>query len=664
MKSLRLLSMELENFQGIRRYTLALDGHDADIFADNGVGKTTLSNAFFWALTDKDLLNRKEFEIKTLNANGEAIPKLDHGVTLVFELPDGRRLKLRKVFREVWTQKRGSAQKTLTGHTTDYYVDDVPVSKTEYAQRVASAIADESLLRLLSDPMHFNVHMSWQERRDLLLKAFGDVSVEEVIASDPELKGLPEILGDRTPEQHKRALTERRKQVQKELDQIPARMEEVRRGMPALPQGKDRARIKAEMDELNARKREKEQEKARIEAGGEIAAQRRRLAEIEAAMLEIANDFRQQNQAQIAQKQGEVDGLRNRIHSLRREADRLHDEAKAASDRANLLEQQMNELRAEWHRVNAEQFVHEAEETCPACGQAIPPEQIEEARQKALAAFNEAKARRLAQINETGSKLKEQKATAEREASEKFGKMVQIDAEIDALEGKVRMLLGEIEALKTSSVEEDPDYLRLAAEKKAVEEAIAELEAGSGASARIKELDDEISTLGNQLYFLSIDLAAFEQRDKAEERLRELDEEQRRLSSEYERIEKELFLLNRFTQAQVRLLEDRINSRFNLARFKMFEQQVNGEVVPTCETTYNGVPYSDLNHGMKLNVGLDIINTLTEHYGLALPVWVDNAESVTRILPTEGQQIRLVVSAADKELRVELKAREGAVAHA
>jgi hypothetical protein len=95
-----------------------------------------------------------------------------------------------------------------------------------------------------------------------------------------------------------------------------------------------------------------------------------------------------------------------------------------------------------------------------------------------------------------------------------------------------------------------------------------------------------------------------------------------------------------------------------MARFKLFNTLVNGGIDPCCETVYDGVPYSNLNNGARLNIGLDIINTLAEHYGFAPPVWLDNAESVVNILPTKGQQIRLIVSAADKKLRIELAERE------
>ena len=66
----------------------------------------------------------------------------------------------------------------------------------------------------------------------------------------------------------------------------------------------------------------------------------------------------------------------------------------------------------------------------------------------------------------------------------------------------------------------------------------------------------------------------------------------------------------------------------------------------------NGVPYADINNGMKINVGIDIINALSRHYGVTVPLFIDNAESVTQLEPCNAQVIRLVVSESDKELRI------------
>src|SRR5699024_7587212 len=103
----------------------------------------------------------------------------------------------------------------------------------------------------------------------------------------------------------------------------------------------------------------------------------------------------------------------------------------------------------------------------------------------------------------------------------------------------------------------------------------------------------------------------------------------------------------------------KINSKFRYARFNLFKTNINGGLEEICETTYEGVPYSSgLNNAARINAGLDIINTLSQHYGVQAPIFVDNAESVTQLIDIDSQVISLVVSEADKQLRIENKSVE------
>jgi hypothetical protein len=114
-----------------------------------------------------------------------------------------------------------------------------------------------------------------------------------------------------------------------------------------------------------------------------------------------------------------------------------------------------------------------------------------------------------------------------------------------------------------------------------------------------------------------------------------------------------LFLTEEFTRTKVSALESKINNKFKYARFRLFEEQLNGGLNDVCTTLFDGVPYDGgLNNAARINVGLDIINTLSEHYGFSAPIFIDNAESVTQLIDTDAQIIRLVVSEADKKLRV------------
>ncbi|MGG4032991.1 ATP-binding protein, partial [Paenibacillus cisolokensis] len=205
MKKIELISLTLRNFKGIRDFRLDADGEDVNVFGDNAVGKTTLFDAFTWSLFDKDSQNKKDFEIKTLGPDGKV---LEHGTNHEVEvvlLVNGKRRTLRKVFSEKWTKKRGAVTAEFTGHTTDYYVDGVPVKKGEYEAFIASIVKEE-VFKLLTNPAFFNEQLKKDDRRRILIEVCGDLSDAEVITSNPELSELTGLLGERTLEGHRKML--------------------------------------------------------------------------------------------------------------------------------------------------------------------------------------------------------------------------------------------------------------------------------------------------------------------------------------------------------------------------------------------------------------------------------------------------------------------------
>ena len=150
---------------------------------------------------------------------------------------------------------------------------------------------------------------------------------------------------------------------------------------------------------------------------------------------------------------------------------------------------------------------------------------------------------------------------------------------------------------------------------------------------------------------------------QGQRRIEELRRREQTLADEYAELERQTFLTEQFIRVKVGLLEERINSRFKLARFRLFEQQVNGALSEVCEVLGpDGAPFNGgLNNAARINIGIDIINTLAEHYGMTAPLFIDNAEAVNQLIDTPCQLIRLVVSEADTTLQVTLgeKGAEG-----
>jgi len=652
MKRITLERLTLRNFKGIRDFVLDAQGFNVNVYGDNAVGKTTLFDAFTWLLFGKDSQNQANFEIKTLRPDGTPIHNLDHEVEGVLSI-DGRRTMLRRVYKEKWTKKRGSATAEFSGHTTEYFVDGVPCKESEYKAAVAD-IVDEELFKLLTSPTYFNEVLKWQDRRKILLEVCGDLTDEEVIAATPELADLPAILQGRTIEQHKKVVLARRKEINDELERIPDRIDEANRAKPDVS-GYSEDELRAKIDELKGRIEEKQAELQRIQSGGGVAEKETRLRELEGELLVIKNELQAGALDKLAAKRREIAELRRRAEDADYGIQERQRRIEAAEREIATLNAERERLRAEWHQVNGEQFDESTcgDANCPTCGQALPEEQVAAARQKAEGEFNRRKSERLERINQRGKataaeieRLTQAKSEHERALTELQEVRGPRWAAVETAEKE----LAELQA-GMADVAADPRYTAKQKEIEAVKAEIAALR-----SSTVSALDRvrlELAGLRNDLEMLESKRAKFDVVRRQDERIAELERQEKALAAEFERLERELYLLDEFTRAKVDLLENRINSKFRMARFKLFREQINGGLEETCEVIVDGVPYGSLNNAARLNVGLDIIATLSEHFGVCAPIFLDNAESVTRPLPTPGQQIRLIVSATDKQLRVE-----------
>ena len=649
---MRLNRLTLNNFKGIKSFTLDTQGEDVDIYGDNATGKTSLFDSFTWLFFDKDSLNRKDFEIKTLDADGNPLHGLDHEVEAVLELSNGKELTLKKTYREKWTKKRGSATKEFTGHTVDHFIDGVPVKKGEYEARIADII-DEDTFKLLTNPKYFNEHLHWQKRREILLEICGDISDHEVIQSNKDLSELPGILDGRTLEDHRKVIQARRTEINKELQKIPIRIDEVERGLPDTA-GLNKPQLETEAAGLKEAIRSKEQQISRIEEGGEVAEKTKRLREIEAELFKIQNGYQAGQGKKIQEAQKKLYSAKSKRSEIALVIENTQKILEYNTRTIGDLVEKAEAKRQQWYEANAEQFAYEQSDTCPTCGQKLPAERLQEAREKALADFNLRKAKRLEEITSEGKKLKARKEELEKESREKQDKLEDARKSLAAIDREVEAAASELEQVNQSLNEymNDPAYQEKLQEKEAVEAAIRELK--EGRTQEIIGIRGEIESLREQLRETEAKIANLDRREQGQKRIEELKAQERELAAEYERLEQELYLTEQFIRSKVQLLEEKINSKFKMARFKLFDVQVNGALAETAETMYNGVPYSSLNNGAKINVGLDIINTLSEHYGFMAPIFIDNREAITQLIPVRAQVISLVVSEQDKTLRVEI----------
>jgi chromosome segregation ATPase len=648
MKELKLLSLTLTNFKGVKDFTFSPGGKNVGVFGDNETGKTTLFDSFVWLLFDKDSQNKKDFSIKTL-VNGKEIHNLNHEVEASF-LIDGSPVSLRKVYKEKWTRKRGAGTQEFTGHETDYFVDGVPSKKKEYTDHVDS-IVQEDVFKLLTSPTFFNEQMKWQDRRATLLQICGDISEDEVFQQNDELKALPLILKGKKIEDFRKIIAARRKEINDELERIPVRIDEIQKSIPEMDV--DVESLKNQVAELDESIDANVTLISNIKNGKSLLEKERDVQQIENDLLNMKREYESDSKEKVYQLKAKLQEEQSNAQHIKRKAS----EHKQAIDYANnsmaTQDKDRTRLLEEWKRLNALSFAHQDKCECPACGQALPEEQVESVRLKALEQFNKDKSEKLSSIDTQGKGIKEKKLNIQLEidkhqveldkftaqANEKEQLVLKLDEQLKKLEGSIK------------DVSESADYQSKLAEKQKVISEIQELKERAQESTR--SVEQELNNLKAQKTTIQVELAKFANVDSLRNRISELTDQEKMLAGEFEKLEHQLYLTEQFIRAKVELLEERINAKFEHARFKMFAEQINGGLQEVCETTYKGVPYNSLNNAARINSGIDIINTLSTHYGIRAPIFVDNAEAVTRLIDSDSQLISLVVSEQDKQLRVE-----------
>lgn len=640
---MKLTKLELLNFKGLKAFTINFNG-DVIIRGDNATGKTTVFDSVCWLLFGKDSLDRADFEIKTLD-KGEPIHKVNHEVTGTFTLDEGGTVELKRVYREKYSSPRGG-EVTMTGHTTDYFVDGVPKKEKEYKE-IVNALVDENIFKLITNPLYFNETYSWQNRRKLLLEMCGDISDEDVIAEYSELKALTDILSGHSVDDHRKVVAAKKTAINKELDMIPVRIDEALRGKTTIDTPRDV--LIQDISLATTTIETLEADKALLVNGHAVVDTRAELRDVQRRLMARESELQMEYKKQSALKSNEYDMVVSELNNLSSKVESTKHRLDTSNRDIQRIESVIDELMHQRQQVNEDAFVMDIDEACPTCGQKLPAEQIQVAREKAETNFNLRKSKRLEEINQS-IELKQQDIENIKKRDAGLEPVETLEALIKAKELVKQTITDEIGQLTAPVLDDDSIYADLKAEEFMLQMKLDE--SNTNHSEEIADIDKRIATTKEHRFNFETELNKYEEAKRIDTRVAELESQQAELAAEKSKLDEASYLMDEFVKAKVNMLEDVINSRFKLARFKMFNVMLNGNVEECCETTYKGVPYRSMNNAARINVGLDIINALTSYFKVNAPVFIDNAEAVTEFVPVNSQTIKLIVDESEPQLVV------------
>lgn len=635
---IELKSLDLVHFKCFPK--LHLDFHEGvnSLFGANAAGKTSVYDALTWLLFDKDSAGHSRPAIKPTGAPAGTMPE----VTAILEV-DGEPIKLRKVLREKWEKPRGSSIERYAGDTRDYYIDDVPLAENAYKRRIAELI-DERQFKLLTDVWAVTKGMHWKDRRTLLAEICGLPEDKQLLATAPQFAELTEKVGRRTVDEYKSVLMKQRKDMNANLNTLPVRVDECSRMVTEL-ESLDFAAAHSESDRLQAERERVQGELVKLTNNTLAAQARNELGALQNQLRELETENNAHLASQRVPVEDETPVLTAALDRAKCEADRLTRTVAQERDLVLNGETRLDDYRARWRAIDAEEFT---ETVCPTCHQPLPAEQVAEARE----AFAAHQQQRKDTLLEDSKFVKRGIAAAQERLASNETALKSAQDEMQ----KAQAALDSYTPPVITEPENLPDYDR---RRNAIQMLITDTEKrldrlNSDTAAEKTRLETEHAELTRRKLESDAVLAKEQTLADTKKRIAELQTEQRKAAAEVEQMDRLIAMCEEFTRYRVQAITESVNSKFRLTRWRLFTEQVNGGLADCCEPMdRNGSTFEGTNNAMQINIGMDIIDTLSAHFGRRVPLFVDNAESVTHLQPIGSQVVRLVVSEQDKELRIE-----------
>lgn len=672
-----LKSLHMENFKGINSLDVNFSNRTS-IKGQNAAGKTTIFDAFTWLLFNKNSAGEEKFNVRPLDKDGHRIDNVEIKVVGVVDV-DGKEVELSKVQKQNWVKKRGTDTVTLQGNVNSFEIDGYPKSEAEFKAYVSGLAQSEDMFKMLTNPQYFS-SLKWKDQRDILMRLATDVSDVELAQTDAkyapllgELEKAPST--DDIRAKFSKALSE----WKKKQAEIPVRIDEAEKSKVDVDVAEQEL-LKADLE------RKIEAVEDRMEnAGDEIDKLRGKEMQLQFDMSGITQTMNNE----LSAKRRELD---NSKVDATREFNDLHNQIQTAENQIKTNEKIIADADATRKNLGVEynaEFAKAFDETpylfdeskwkfdesttvCSLCGQKLPADKIEslkaEFEQKkadakvradkqledAHKAFDDAKSGKLKALIAKGNNCKadiERLTKENADLQESIGTLKEQESKALTKQNDYAKQLSEIPS--EADYTQNPKYVELKAEHDKILADIEKLES-EGADKLVTDLKAEKSDLQAQLDEVNKVIAQAANNVAIDDRIETLRDEQKEIGQKVADQEQMLYLLEEFIRFKLDKVSNSINGHFNTVNFKLFEMQINGGMKDCCECTVNGVPYSTLNSGHRIVAGLDIIRSLSELYGVSVPIFVDNAESLNEFnVPDMDAQIILLSVSEDKQLKVE-----------
>lgn len=637
----------INNFKGINNLAIDFSEKTTNIMGANHTGKTTVADAILWVLFGKNSRGQTVFGISPKDEHNKTINHLDNEAILTLTADD-REITLRKIRKQTWTRPRGADTEKLTGYTTDCFINGNKYSATDYQEEINN-ICREELFRAITEPTYFPT-LNAEQQRALLVKMVGGVSQEEITEHRQEFVDLLKAMDGEDVKSYRERLAYKIKNIKADMEVLPVRITEneaIRQEL--VNKGANFGAIRKRLDELKtaiAQYDEQLEDKTARESQvyKQRAEQRARINTLRLERQNIEDEIERKNTIAANDHRKKTDQAKAEVDTVQR-AIRLNEQDAEDNQRSlQYIERRTEDFRRRWQEVENEQFAwDESEGICPTCGQALPTEDVENRKSAAWENWTKAHMAKQDNLDKEAEEIKQRRDAIEAIIATCRQKRAQLEQELKRTEQILQAALSEPKPT-AADYRENQAWQDIDRKIKEAEETLTSAITDSQTTADTNIIRQKRAQLIQERDTLIQDLAREGQIKERETRIQEIEAQMKQLAQQLAQLEEADHNANRYELAAIQKLEEKVNGLFSLIRFNMFEMQLNGKAKPTCELTMHGVPYNDLSNSEKINAGLDCIRAMNLYNNTYAPIIIDNAESCNEVLPTESQQVLLIVS--------------------
>ena len=652
MKRITLKKIQLSNFKSLNLEVNFNEGATT-ISGQNGIGKTSIASAFYWLLS---------------SYTSPSVPKnhalYDDRVELTHETPLAKvkawikvgdlDYTIEKTAEARFTRPKGSSEWVkASSDTYTVYIDEIETSSTAYNEWISNNICPVEFLPYVLSGEFFSylVTEDKNKARKVLCDLVGEIKEEDFKG---DYSSIAELLKRYTASEiiemskkKKKPLEDRQNAIPFEIDNKEERLSE----------------LKA-MD-FSTYEREIESTKQKIEAidglllgnadaikpilehnreiENNLSNLRLSLANGRITHREKQNERTSEIKAKLAEVKRYNESIDKENAKIKRDFEEEIENGTFWSKRIDILEEKRAELLKKRDEVKARVYT---EEKCAYCGQELPYDMLEKAREK----FNDNKARELELIVKEGKQVAEDIARA-KEKIESIGKMVEEGYTL--LEKKSTTELED--ALKRiedtfvpyeDTIEHDEIYAKI----KAYEREIKEMPSNDN-----EALTSEKKALIEHLSELSKKLGLKDEIEKVENDILELKNELRNIANSIAELEGKIFCAQSYIQERNEITAFRINGKMKKARFEMWSKQKSGELVPDLVlTNERGTRFSTTNFANRIELMLDLQELFCKTFEVNMPRFIDEAKvfSPSRLPVMEESQVVYLMASDSPYLEI------------